>query len=121
VDIRDGRRRRHLSRQRLPAGTHGDEVFFAMELIAGGTRAIDDALPYLQRAARSCVALEVPFEHTQVQLVLGQALAARGRRDEACAALGVVLARWGHARPRSVTADRARELAQSLGCRMAQE
>jgi len=32
--------------------------------------------------------LEVPFEHSQVHLVLGQALAARGRRDEACAALG---------------------------------
>jgi hypothetical protein len=58
----------------------------------------------------------VPFEHTQVQLVLGQALAARGRRDEACAALAVVLARWGHARPRSATADRARQLAQALGC-----
>jgi serine/threonine-protein kinase len=59
----------------------------------------------------------VPFEHTQVQLVLGEALASAGRRDEACAAYRVVLGRWGHARPRSVTADRARTLAQALGCR----
>ncbi|MBZ5644680.1 MAG: hypothetical protein LAO19_18130, partial [Acidobacteriia bacterium] len=93
--------------------TLGDAFIGTTYYLAGR---IDDALPYLQRAARSCVALEVPFEHTQVHLVLGQALAARGRRDEACAALGVVLARWGHARPRSVTADRARQLAQTLGC-----
>jgi serine/threonine-protein kinase len=78
---------------------------------------ITEALPYLQRAARSCVALEVPYEHTQVQLLLGQALASLGRRDEACAAYGVVLARWGHAKPRSVTADKARILAKSIGCR----
>jgi serine/threonine-protein kinase len=96
--------------------TLGDAFIGTTYYLAGR---IDDALPYLQRAARSCVALEVPFEHTQVHLVLGQALAARGRRDEACAALGVVLARWGHARPRSVTADRARQLAQTLGCRVA--
>jgi hypothetical protein len=28
-----------------------------------------------------------------------------------------VLARWGHARPRSVTAERASALARELGCR----
>jgi acetylornithine deacetylase/succinyl-diaminopimelate desuccinylase-like protein len=48
---------------------------------------------------------------------LGEALAALGRRDEACSPLGVVLARWGHARPRSVTAERASALARELGCR----
>ena len=64
-----------------------------------------DALPYLRRAARSCVAVESPFEHTRVHLVLGQALADTGDRAGACAAWGVVLARWGRARPRSVTAD----------------
>ena len=34
-----------------------------------------------------------------------------------CAAYRVVLARWGHAKPRSITTERARTLAQSLGCR----
>lgn len=47
---------------------------------------------------------------------LAEASYAQGRPLDA--ARGVVLARWGHARPRSVTADRARQLAQTLGCRV---
>ncbi|HEY0992024.1 MAG TPA: tetratricopeptide repeat protein, partial [Kofleriaceae bacterium] len=93
--------------------TLGDAFIGTTYYLAGQTAT---ALPYLERAARSCVALEVPFEHTQVQLVLGQALASAGRRAEACAAYGVVLARWGHAKPRSISADRARTLAKDLGC-----
>jgi eukaryotic-like serine/threonine-protein kinase len=94
--------------------TLGDGFIGTVYQRAGRTA---EALPYLQRAARSCMALETPFEHTQVQLVLAEALASLGRRDEACAPLGVVLARWGHARPRSITAERAGALAQQLGCR----
>jgi serine/threonine-protein kinase len=75
-----------------------------------------EALPGLRRAASSCLALHKPFEHTQVHLALGQALAASGQRDEACAAYAVVLARWGKARPRSTTAEKARSLARALGC-----
>jgi serine/threonine-protein kinase len=93
--------------------TLGDAFAGTMYFRAGRTA---EALPYLERAARSCVALEAPFEHTQVQLVLGEALASLGRRDEACAAYGVVLERWGSARPRSVTADRARALSRAIGC-----
>ena len=76
----------------------------------------DEALPYLRRAARSCMALESPVEHTRVHLVLGQALESLGRRGEACAAYAVVLQRWGRARPRSVTAEQARARAGALGC-----
>jgi eukaryotic-like serine/threonine-protein kinase len=94
--------------------TLGDAFIGTTYFLAGQTAT---ALPYLERAARSCVALEVPFEHTHVQLVLGQALASVGRRDDACAAYAVVLARWGDAKPRSITADRARSLAKDLGCR----
>jgi serine/threonine-protein kinase len=77
---------------------------------------VGEALPYLQRAAHSCLAIESPYEHTQVQLLLGQALGQAGRHDEACRAYGVVLSRWGSARPRSVTAERARSLAAVEGC-----
>ncbi len=80
-----------------------------------------EALPYLRRAAHSCLAIESPFEHTQAQLLLGQALGEAGRHDEACAAYGVVLSRWGRARPRSVTAERARALAATEGCPRAAE
>jgi tetratricopeptide (TPR) repeat protein len=75
-----------------------------------------DAIPFLRRAAASCMPTAYPFEHTQVHLVLGQALATMGQHDEACAAYGVVLARWGKAKPRSVTADQARSLARTLAC-----
>jgi eukaryotic-like serine/threonine-protein kinase len=94
--------------------TLGDAFIGTVYHRAGHTA---EALPYLQRAARSCMALETPFEHTQVQLVLAEALAALGRRDQACGPLGVVQARWGHARPRSITADRAAALAHQLGCK----
>ncbi len=91
----------------------GDAFVGTTFFLAGRTA---EALPYLERAARSCVAVESPVEHTRVQLTLGQALAQVGRQAEACAAYGVVLARWGAARPRSVTADRARALAVAEGC-----
>ena len=42
--------------------------------------------------------------------------ASAGRRNEACAAYAVVLARWGHAKPRSLTAEKASALARALGC-----
>jgi serine/threonine-protein kinase len=77
---------------------------------------VAEALPLLRRASRSCEAVFFPLEHTQVQLVLGQALASHGDREGACAAYGVVLSRWGKAKPRSVTAERARALSRSLGC-----
>ncbi|HEX8794263.1 MAG TPA: protein kinase [Polyangiaceae bacterium] len=76
-----------------------------------------EAIPHLQRAARSCLALGHPIDHTQTELLLGQALAEAGDVEGACAAYGVVLSRWGHAKPRSVTADAARRQATVLGCR----
>jgi serine/threonine-protein kinase len=91
----------------------GDAYVGRVFFLAGRTA---EALPYLERAARSCLAVESPFEHTQVQLDLAQVLGQVGRREEACSAYGVVLSRWGAARPRSVTADRARALAAAEGC-----
>jgi serine/threonine-protein kinase len=94
--------------------TLGDAAIGKVYYLAGRA---SEAIPYLQRAARSCLALISPFEHTSSHLLLARALAGEGKRDDACAALAVVLERWGNARPRSVTAEHARTLAASLGCR----
>jgi serine/threonine-protein kinase len=91
----------------------GDAYVGNVYLLAG--RPVD-ALPYLRRATRACIGLESPLQHMQAYLALAEALIATGARDEACAPLHVVLDRWGRARPRSITADRARALARSLGC-----
>ena len=76
-----------------------------------------EALPRLQRSAASCTALMEPIGHTRLHLVLGQALEAKADRDGACAAYGVVLQRWGKARPASVSAGKARERSLALGCK----
>ena len=74
-----------------------------------------EALPWLRKAAASCHALDLPYEHTQAQFALGQALE-RGDPVAACAAYGVVVDRWGRAKPRSTTADAARKRMAALGC-----
>jgi tetratricopeptide (TPR) repeat protein/predicted Ser/Thr protein kinase len=93
--------------------TLGDAFIGKTYLLAGRAA---EALPFLERATRSCLALLTPFDHTAAHAALGQALASAGRRDAACAAYAVVLARWGNARPRSVTAEKVRALARGLGC-----
>jgi tetratricopeptide (TPR) repeat protein len=75
-----------------------------------------DALPQLRAAARACMALQAPIEATQASFHLGQALEQTGDPAGACAAYGLVLARWGSAHPRSVTADQARVRARALAC-----
>jgi serine/threonine-protein kinase len=76
----------------------------------------DEAARWLDVAARRCRALSAPVEHTRAHLWLGLAREALGDRARACAAYRAVLDRWGHARPRSATADRARERSAALGC-----
>jgi serine/threonine-protein kinase len=75
-----------------------------------------DAIPFLRRSAVNCFLLEDPFAHLHAQLDLGRALEGTGDVAGACEQYGAVLARWGHAKPRSVTADEARARAKSLGC-----
>jgi serine/threonine-protein kinase len=103
----------HYGIPQFTPNTLGDAYVGHVYLLAGRPA---DALPYLRRATAACVAVESPLEHTQAHLALAQALVATGARDQACAPLRVVLGRWGHARPRSITADKARALARSLGC-----
>ncbi len=70
----------------------------------------------LERATRACRALFFPIEHTQAHYWLGRVREEKNDTAGACAAYRVVLDRWGQARPRSVTADRARERARALSC-----
>jgi serine/threonine-protein kinase len=83
-----------------------DEVLGRTLLYAGRSA---EAVTPLTRAARMCTALDDPFRHVRAQLLLGEALEARGDTSGACLAYGRVLEAWGTAQPRSVTADRARE------------
>jgi serine/threonine-protein kinase len=75
-----------------------------------------DAVPYLRRAAAACADFDDVLTHTRAALELGQALQATGDETGACAAYGKVIARWGSAKPRSVTAEAARVAMKSVGC-----
>ena len=82
-------------------------------LLAGRT---DDAIAWLERATRKCSVLPRPLHHVRALATLGDARAAKGDIAGACAAYGAVLARWGEATPRSVTAEHARAERAALGC-----
>jgi serine/threonine-protein kinase len=76
---------------------------------------VDEALPYLRKAAATCMALTRPVSHTRAHLYLGDALAQKNDAAGACAAYKVVLDRWG-AELRSVTAKAARARRVALRC-----
>ncbi len=75
-----------------------------------------EALPYLKRAVAACADFDAVLAHTRAALDLGHALEATNDPKGACDAYAKVLARWGHAKPRSVTADEARARSKALGC-----
>jgi serine/threonine-protein kinase len=77
---------------------------------------LEEAIPPLESAARACACLESPFLMTRTHLWLGQALEQRGDKVGACAAYAVVLKRWGAAKPRSVSAAKAKERTAQLAC-----
>jgi eukaryotic-like serine/threonine-protein kinase len=77
---------------------------------------VDRAIPYLRKAARSCLPLDFPFPFVRAQLRLGEALARAGDTAGACEAFRSVTTRWGNARPRSLTAIAARAHARDLSC-----
>jgi serine/threonine-protein kinase len=60
--------------------------------------------------------LEHPVEHTRAHLWLGLLREAKHDKEGACAAYRVVLARWGKAKPPSVTAAKAAERTRALSC-----
>ena len=71
---------------------------------------------YIAAAAHGCDAITHPVGWVRANGWLGDVRAKEGDVAAACEAYQVVLAHWGHARPRSVTADHARERSRALGC-----
>jgi eukaryotic-like serine/threonine-protein kinase len=90
------------------------EVDVGRTFLLGGRT--DEAIAWLERATRGCFALHFPLEHAQAFAWLGQAREAKGDARGACAAYREVIARWGQAKPRSVTADHARARVAALAC-----
>ncbi len=77
---------------------------------------VDEAVGPLRAGAASCTVLTDNLGNTRGWHDLGVAREGQGDQAGACQAYGVVLARWGHAKPRSVTADDARARSRALGC-----
>ena len=77
---------------------------------------VKEALPYLQRAAQGCEAVADLIVYIRAAIPLGEALEKVGDKEGACRAYQSVLARWGHAKPRSVTAEKARAHAKAAHC-----
>ncbi len=78
---------------------------------------LDSAIPALRRAAGACYVLDQPTDVARAQLMLGDALSARGDVSGACAAYGSVVERWGSAKPRSVSAEIAKKSMGRLPCK----
>jgi serine/threonine-protein kinase len=77
---------------------------------------IDDAVALLRSGSAACTLLAEPMASTRAWADLGGALEAKGDSAGACGAYRVVLDRWGKAKPRSVTADKARARVAALRC-----
>ncbi|WP_394834946.1 protein kinase [Pendulispora rubella] len=71
----------------------------------------------LESATKSCDNLEQPFVSTRAFLWLGEAKEGTADKQAACDAYGVVLQRWGNAKPRSVSAEEAKRRSRALGCK----
>ena len=76
----------------------------------------EEALPWLEQATRACNGIWFPITHTHAHAWLGRAREAKGDVEGACVAYEAVLKRWGQAKPRSVTAEAARERRKTLRC-----
>jgi serine/threonine-protein kinase len=96
-----------------PVNGGGEGLLGHAYLLAGR---VEEAVPWLERGARACVE---PFSLLPMmsRLWLGEAREQQGNQGAACDAYAHVLQRWGHASPRSVTADEARRRSDALGCR----
>ena len=91
-----------------------DEATSRVYLLAGDPRR---ALPFAERASRSCTALDQPVEVVVAHLRLGAALEALGDR-RACDAYAAVLQHWGAVRA-STSAAEARAAVTRLQCAIA--
>ncbi len=69
----------------------------------------DEAVPLLSSVTRACIALGSPQLQTRAFYFLGLALEGKGDLEAAKRAYQVVVDRWGNAKPRSTTAEKARQ------------
>jgi hypothetical protein len=76
----------------------------------------DDAVRFLEGETRGCAVLHDVPSLVRAHVELGDAYAARGDAARACAEYAWVGARWGGAKPRSVTAEAAAKKAKALRC-----
>lgn len=76
----------------------------------------EGAMPVLDNAAGACWVLFAPAAVVQAHLERGLAQEALGHKDAACVDYAWVIDRWGGAKPRSITAEAAREGQARLGC-----
>ncbi|MBN1210509.1 MAG: protein kinase [Myxococcaceae bacterium] len=90
------------------------DAYIGQAFLLGGR--VDEALPALERMAKSCYALRYPMEYLRNHYFLGQAREAKGDTAGACAAYAAVLEHWGSARPRSVTAELTLGRGKALRC-----
>jgi len=88
-----------------------DLILVRVLLLAGRT---DEAMPYLKTVAGTCDRLEQARVYAEAQWLLGGELEKAGDAAGARAAYQRVVDAWGKAKPRSVTADRARERLAAL-------
>jgi len=82
---------------------------------------LDDALPLLSSASNACGLAQsessFTFARVEAQKDLADLLAKKGDTAGACGWLGKIVAQWGRATPRSVTAEAARAERKALSCR----
>jgi len=82
--------------------------------LAGRT---SEARPLLEQQALSCSSTLLDTrDWVRSHLYLGELDEQAGNKSSACDHFAKVLARWGHAKPRSVSADEARAHVTKLGC-----
>ena len=62
------------------------------------------------------VSIDTQVVRMRCHLLLGQMLEQNSDRVGACAEYAAVLSRWGNAKPRSVTAEKARARSKALAC-----
>jgi serine/threonine-protein kinase len=104
----------------LPPPMAVDEYVLAMG-VRGAVHALvedwDRAIPDLQRALATCfdAGPSLLLRHWW-RLLLGNARAAKGDTAGACAEYARVVAQLGNAKPRSVTAEEARQRSEALRC-----
>jgi tetratricopeptide (TPR) repeat protein len=103
-----------------PLPRAGNTLFVSHDTAIGETYRLagelDEAAARLEAATRVCALPSITIAITPAYLGLGRLREARGDVSGACGAYAQVLAAWGQARPRSITADGARAGAARLHC-----